>query len=172
MLHLRNRRIRVVEAGPGLISKYHMRSVMMVTVRVRVYQNVLWVTMIRDQSGASIWILERYPANTECSWTMQTKIQRLIRLINSAMDAEKNLFPFMIQWWTRSSFHVVVFRCPRKPWVRLLVSRSWRRIFYMSPCDTSVILDSFLRKSPRPENQTMISIITGWIFIGMISTLV
>ena len=52
---------------------------------------------------------------------------------------------------TRPPFHVVVLnRCARNPWIRLLVSRTWCGTFEMSPCGTPVILyiQGILPKGP------------------------
>ena len=48
--------------------------------------------------------------------------------------------------------------------------RRHRRTFELPPCNTQVILDISLWESPWPDNRMMISIITGWILIGMISS--
>ena len=59
-----------------------------------------------------------------------------------------------------SSFNVIVFnRCPRSPWVRVLVSRTCCITFAMAPCDTPINLDISLCESPRFENW---KISIGW----------
>ena len=74
---------------------------------------------------------------------------------------------------TQSSFDVVVFnRCLPSPWVRLLLSRSWRMMFEMVHFDTLVILDISLWESRWPENWTIFSISTGRILVGRIATFV
>ena len=81
-----------------------------------------------------------------------------------------NLFPFMIRRRAQSSFHAVVInRCSKLSLGR--TAGITRRSSEMSPCYTTVILDISLWESPRPENRTMISIITGLRLIGMICTL-
>ena len=83
LLHLRNRTTRVVEAGPGLINKYHIVPVMMVPARVPVCQH-RW-----RLSGVSLGHLSRYPecyqAATKRLCTIWTKAQHPIRLMSSIL---------------------------------------------------------------------------------------
>ena len=107
--------------------------------------------------------------------SMQKKTGRLVRLINSIqiLDAERKLFHLMKRRSAQSSFDVIIFnRCPRSPWIRLLLSGTWHATFLIAPCDTPVILHFSLWESPRPGNLTMFSIITGWMLVGMIDIFV
>ena len=54
---------------------------------------------LRDNVRHLYGCSKRYPATTKRLWTMQTKIQRPIRLISStlSLDAERNLFPILIR---------------------------------------------------------------------------
>ena len=80
----------------------------------------------------------------------------------------------MIWRKAESSFDVVVFnRCLPSPWIRLLFSRTTRRrTVQMSPSNNPIIRDILLREIPRPENQTIFSIITGRILVGLNAILV
>ena len=59
----------MVEADPGLISKYHMRPIPMVSILVPAYQHAAAVTMVSGQSVVSLGHLsgctERYLAATK-----------------------------------------------------------------------------------------------------------
>ena len=105
--------------------------------------------------GHMFGCLERCSAATNRLWTPQTKIRHRVRLIRSTinMDAERNLFPLMIQRRAQSYFDVVIYNgCPCSPWVRLLASRKRHRTFEMATCDTPSILGISLWETPRPEN--------------------
>ena len=53
-----------------------------------------------------------------------------------------------------------------------VASGSRNRAFEMTHCDTPVILDISLWEYPRPDNRMIITMITGWILVGMVTTLV
>ena len=111
--------------------------------------------------------LERYPADTKHLWAARTETQRPIRLISPTLipDTGRNLFPLLMRRRVRSSSDVIEFnRCPRIPWVRLLVSRIRHRTFEMAPCDNLIIRNIFLWESPWSKNGTIFSIIVGRIF--------
>ena len=88
---------RVVEAAPWLSIRYRMRPVLMVLVLGPVCQHLATVTMIRSQSGATVWIFEWYPVATKYPWTVQTKTGRLVCLVSSTLilDAEKRFHLMM-----------------------------------------------------------------------------
>ena len=67
----------------------------------------------------------------------------------------------------QSSCDMIVFnRFPHTPWVRLLVSRTRSRTFQMAHCETPVILDIAHWESPGSDNQTIIWIVTGRLWLA------
>ena len=62
-------------------------------------------------------------------------------------------------------------RCPCGLWIALLVYQTWQRALDMPPCETHVFLYIALWDTPRTDNRTMSSRITGGILAGMIATL-
>ena len=142
----------------------------MIPVLVPVYQRASASAIIKSQSEASVWV-----SSAISSWYWTSLDRRPIRLIRSTLilDAKRNTFPFIIRRKARSSLDVdVLNRCPRSPWVRLLISWTLHRTFEMAPCDTPVILEISLWESPWPENRTITSIITGRISVSMHAILV
>ena len=121
-----------------------------------------------QESGATVWIFEWYPVATKYPWTVQTKTGRLVCLVSSTLilDAEKR-FHLMMRRRVRPFFYVIVFnRCPCSPWGRLLLSQIRQRTYGTLP-----ILKISFWESPRPDNRTIVSIITGRILVDMIATL-
>ena len=118
--------------------------------------------------------LEWYPAATKRLWTVWAETLHPVRQIISTLifDDERNLFLLMGWIWAWFSVGVVILkRCPCDLWIALLVSRTRRRTLAMPRCDTPVFFDITLWESPRPENQTMSSRISGGILASIIAAL-
>ena len=145
----------MVRTDPGLISKYHATSAdgsssnaCVPTCGAGVYdQESVWGIYMNVLSDMPLLLNAFGPCG---QW--------------SNLIAERNPLPFMIRRRVRSSFCVIVFnRRPCSPWTTGLTNTMQ---------DFSGILDISHRGRLRSENWTIISIVTGWILVGMISTLV
>ena len=148
----------------------------MVPVLGPVWQHAAAVAMMRSQFGASVWmswaISNCCYLNVLGSCGQRQGVQSTSSAPAWSWMLQENSF---ISRYGEGNdmFYVIVFnRCPRSPWVRLLLSQTRHRTFEMAPCDTSLILDISHWKSPRPENRTIFSMITCWILVGVIATLV
>ena len=129
-------------------------------------------------SGASVWV----------SWVTysryETSFDRLYR--ETASISPDQLHPDPGHWHSEkpvphlmasrrvwSSIDLTVFDgCSNTPSVKPLVARTRRRTFEMASWHSPIILSISLWESPRSENQTLFSIITGQILVGMFINLV
>ena len=95
---------------PGLVSKYHMRPMLMVVVRSPVCQLAAAEVMIMSQSGASVL--------SDIQLLLSVFLTLPERLISPTLVLvyERKLFSFVIQ---RRAFLLVFNRCLRSPWVGL-----------------------------------------------------
>ena len=102
--------ITVLENDHGLISKQHMRRVLMLPIVVPAYQHAAVAVVVRSKSGASVWMsqFERNPAATKHPWTMWTTTGRPVLLISSTLILDLRIWKK-----TRSPFDVDVFNTLR-----------------------------------------------------------
>ena len=99
-----------------------------------------------------------YPAAAKHLWTVPPITRCSVPLIspNLILNAEKKTL-LLIRGRVQFSFGVIVFnRCPRSPWVRLLLSRTRCKTFswhLVAPCDSnSQNLPLRKRKTSEPKN--------------------
>ena len=128
--------------------------------------------MVRSESETSVWISW---AVSNCYWTSlghadKGTVSNSSSQLHSDPGCWEETLPVPDTEKAHGLFWVTVFnRYPRSPWVRLLLSRTQHRTFKTASCDTPVILDNCPWESQWTENQTIFSIITGRILVGMIA---
>ena len=111
--------------------------------------------------------LERHPAATKSLWAIRKNTRRPIRLKGYTVILDATACSPSWYGEGHSLLDVTVFnRYLCSPWVRLLVWRTWCRTFKMAPCGTPVILDIYRWESSRHKNRTIVSIITGRIWVA------
>ena len=144
----------MVKAEPGLISKDHMRPVLMIPVPVPACPYAALVAMIMSQSGASGWTSWAIPSCFRTSLdrlsrnTMSSSPDQLYLILND----ERNLFLLIILIRVRLPFGVVILNwCPCG---LIIAHRSPKRNRGDWRCPLLTLLCSLLSLSETAHDQT------------------